>query len=51
MTVAVATLGPAPLDPRAQQHMVPMRDGARLATDVYLPDGDGPFPAALVRLP
>ena len=31
--------------------MVPMRDGVRLATDVYLPDGAGPFPAVLVRLP
>ena len=28
-----------------------MRDGVRLATDVYLPDGPGPFPAVLVRLP
>jgi hypothetical protein len=31
--------------------MVQMRDGARLATDVYMPGGDGPFPAVLVRLP
>ena len=45
------TVGPAPLDPRAQQHMVAMRDGVHLATDVYLPDGPGPFPAVLVRLP
>jgi uncharacterized protein len=51
MTVTVATLGPAPLDPRARQEMVPMRDGVRFATDVYLPDGPGPFPAVLVRLP
>jgi predicted acyl esterase len=51
VTVTVATLGPAPLDPRARQEMVPMRDGVRLATDVYLPDGPGPFPAVLVRLP
>ncbi|MDX6631637.1 MAG: uncharacterized protein QOH00_3883, partial [Gaiellales bacterium] len=28
-----------------------MRDGVRLATDVYLPSGSGPFPAVLVRLP
>ena len=28
-----------------------MRDGVHLATDVYLPDGPGPFPAVLVRLP
>ncbi len=32
--------------------MVPMRDGVRLATDVYLPaDGEGPFPAILERTP
>jgi predicted acyl esterase len=49
--VEVETVGPAPLDPRAQQEMVPMRDGVRLATDVYLPSGSGPFPAVLVRLP
>jgi predicted acyl esterase len=47
----VETVGPAPLDPRAQQQMVPMRDGVHLATDAYLPEGAGPFPAVLVRLP
>ncbi len=31
--------------------MIPMRDGVRLATDVYLPRGAGPFPAVLTRLP
>ena len=31
--------------------MVAMRDGTRLATDVYLPEGEGPFPAILTRLP
>lgn len=36
---------------RAQQFMVRMRDGIRLATDVYLPDVDGPVPAVLIRLP
>ena len=31
---------------------IPMRDGARLAADVYLPGGcPGPFPAVLVRTP
>ncbi len=40
-----------PLDPRAEQVFVPMRDGVRLATDIYLPDGAGPFPAVLIRLP
>jgi len=31
--------------------MVPMRDGVRLATDIYLPAGPGPFPALLERTP
>lgn len=32
--------------------MVPMRDGTRLATDVYLPEGrDGAFPAIFVKTP
>lgn len=29
--------------------MIEMRDGAKLATDVVLPEGDGPFPTVLVR--
>ncbi len=33
------------------EHRVAMRDGVRLATDVYLPAGEGPFPAILTRLP
>jgi hypothetical protein len=31
--------------------MVPMRDGIRLATDVYLPEGPGPFPVIMERTP
>ena len=31
--------------------MVPMRDGVKLATDVYLPDGEGPWPVILLRTP
>ena len=30
---------------------VPMRDGVRLRADVYLPEGEGPFPALLERTP
>jgi len=30
---------------------VVMRDGAKLATDVYTPDGQGPFPTILIRTP
>ncbi len=29
--------------------MVPMSDGVALATDVYLPEGEGPFPVVLAR--
>ncbi len=31
--------------------MVTMRDGVGLATDVYLPEGVGPFPTILTRMP
>jgi putative CocE/NonD family hydrolase len=31
--------------------MVAMRDGIRLATDIYLPPGPGPFPVVLERTP
>ena len=38
--------------PRCLSDMgVETRDGVTLTTDVYLPDGDGPFPAILSRLP
>lgn len=30
---------------------VPMRDGTQLATDLYLPDGNGPFPVVIERTP
>src|SRR5262249_45165486 len=31
--------------------MVAMRDGVKLATDVYLPEGKGPWPVVLTRTP
>lgn len=31
--------------------MVPMRDGTRLATEVLLPEGEGPWPTVLMRTP
>jgi uncharacterized protein len=31
--------------------MVPMRDGVKLATDVYRPNEEGSFPVLLARLP
>ncbi|HIE51077.1 MAG TPA: CocE/NonD family hydrolase [Armatimonadetes bacterium] len=36
---------------RRETVMVPMRDGVRLATDIYLPPGKGPFPVLLTRTP
>lgn len=35
----------------AETHKVSMRDGVRLATDVYLPEGDGPWPVIFLRFP
>jgi len=51
MNLEIEKTGPAPIDPSAQEHMVRMRDGVELATDTYLPEGDTPRPAVLVRLP
>jgi uncharacterized protein len=31
--------------------LAPMRDGVRLSTDLYLPDGPGPWPVILTRTP
>ena len=33
------------------EYMVEMRDGVKLATSVFLPEGDGPWPAILTRTP
>src|ERR1043166_9853085 len=37
--------------PAKQTQMVAMRDGVRRATDLYLPQGAGPFPVVLMRTP
>jgi len=50
--VALGTPAVAAVEPfgTVRYHqMVPMRDEVRLATDVYLPPGPGPFPTLLVR--
>lgn len=51
MPIASEHIGPAPLSASAEQHMVPMRDGVELATDVYLPPSPAPRPTVLFRLP
>ena len=40
-----------PVPEHASEFRIRMRDGVRLATDVYRGDIDGPAPAILVRLP
>ena len=37
--------------PTVRTEMVPMRDGVELSTNVFLPDGSGPFPTILQRTP
>lgn len=37
--------------PAIADAMIAMRDGVHLATDVYLPEGEGPFPVLLERTP
>ncbi|MET8981141.1 CocE/NonD family hydrolase [Streptomyces sp. NPDC004539] len=45
----VETMTPEPPSEYAQEHMVPMRDGVELATDVYLPQDATAHSAILVR--
>src|SRR5262245_16054260 len=54
--VALATaIGPGLAQdkpPKPTMHMVAMRDGVKLATDVYLPgDGDSKYPVIVARTP
>jgi predicted acyl esterase len=58
LTLAVIAFGAATVaalwaqkQPEPQTFMVPMRDGVKLATEVWLPEGDGPWPVLLVRTP
>jgi hypothetical protein len=44
-------LGQWPAGSRHERAIVAMRDGARMATEILLPPGDGPFPAVLLRTP
>ena len=49
--LAALTLALAAAEPRPQTKMVAMRDGVKLATDVYLPEASGPWPVILARTP
>jgi len=49
---ALALVLPLPVCEAALETvMVPMRDGVRLATDVHVPEGEGPWPVILIRTP
>src|SRR2546421_730399 len=41
---------PAPAAKPLEQ-MVAMRDGVKLSTSIYLPEGSGPWPVVLIRTP
>jgi uncharacterized protein len=41
----------APVRTNKLDQMVAMRDGVKLATSIYLPQGQGPWPVVLVRTP
>ena len=48
--MVILSAGPA-LAQEKSTHMVAMSDGVKLATDVYMPRGKGPFPVILTRTP
>ncbi|MFT4082882.1 MAG: CocE/NonD family hydrolase [Nocardioides sp.] len=50
-TMKFTKIGPAPVPEDAIACQIPMRDGVLLAADRYHPDGAGPRPVVLVRLP
>src|SRR5215217_4671194 len=48
---AAVSAQPAAHSAASQTVMVPMRDGVKLASDLFLPQGPGPFPVVLMRTP
>jgi hypothetical protein len=58
MTAGMSAAQPAPTAPPAapaapahQEVFMPMRDGVKLAANVFLPEGKGPWPVVLERTP
>ncbi len=47
----VSAAAPAPVITETGTVMLPMRDGVKLSTNVFIPAGDGPFPVLLARTP
>lgn len=50
-TIIIATSYILLSSSQKRTYMVEMRDGIKLATDVYLPESEGPFPLVLYRTP
>ena len=51
LAMVVATLSASVASAAKREEMVPMRDGVKLATNITLPPGEGPFPVVLTRTP
>ncbi len=51
LALLVPTFSQSTAGPKPTEYMVAMRDGVKLATDVYLPEGQGPWPVILMRTP
>jgi len=51
LPIIAAVLISCPALVAGERYMVPMRDGVKLATNVYLPNGEGPWPVILSRTP
>lgn len=49
--ICSAVDGDVPLDFETIDSLIPMSDGIELATTVYRPKGDGPFPVVVARTP
>ena len=47
--LAVILVGLLPVVAEPTFTLLPMQDGTKLATDVYLPAGDGPWSVVLLR--
>ena len=51
LTLALLPAGQSEFKGSFQEEMMPARDGIRLATNVFVPEGQGPHPAVLMRTP
>jgi len=50
LAILLSVFAPA-IAGEGREELAPMRDGVILAANVFLPEGDGPFPVVLIRTP